>query len=158
MTEPTASPWVRPGWHLAICEQCRPLAPTSTRDVQKRDAWAVAHTAGTGHTVCRFDGQPGRPVVTVDPAKKAGRPHIRGLTTEGIAGMVRAGEPLAIVADEYDLTRHEVVLACWYEGTHGAYRDVWRGWADAVAPGLGGHEPIDFDAVHEPPQRGGTDG
>jgi hypothetical protein len=51
------SPFIRPGWYLAICEDCQPLLPQPFRDSAERDAWAKAH-AETGHTVARVDGDP----------------------------------------------------------------------------------------------------
>lgn len=96
-----------------------------------------------------------RPVITIDPRLKFGRPQIKGISTDAIAGMVRAGEPLATVAAEYDLSVHEVILACWWEAQPGQrYRREWHGWADRVAPALGGWEPLDVDVIEEPPARG----
>lgn len=94
---------------------------------------------------------PDRPVITIDPAMAWGAPAIKGVSTEAIAGAVRAGEDFATVADEYDLTRHDVILACWYEGAAGAYRREWRSWTHAVGRALAGWVPLDVDTVEEPP-------
>lgn len=94
-----------------------------------------------------------RPHVVIDPAVAYGAATIRGVPTGAVAGMVRAGETLATVADEYDLTLCEVILACWFEGTHGRYRKQWKAWADAVALGLGGWNPFDPDTVQGPPAK-----
>jgi len=40
-----------------------------------------------------------------------GSPQIRGVSTDAIASLVRAGEDFGTVADEYGLSRHEVVDA-----------------------------------------------
>lgn len=50
------SPWIRPGWFLAGCEDCQPLLPQPFQDRQERDEWADAHAGATGHTVARLDG------------------------------------------------------------------------------------------------------
>lgn len=94
-----------------------------------------------------------RPHVVTDPAVRFGRPHIKGVSTEAIAGMVMVGESLAEVAANYDITVHEVILACWFEGTHGRYRKQWKQWAEKVAPGLAGLEKFDPDGVEEPPAK-----
>ena len=95
-----------------------------------------------------------RPHIVIDPAMCFGAPQIRGVSTEAIASMVRAGEDFSTVADEYDLTLHEVILACWWEAQPAPwYRREWRAWADSVAPALGGWEPLDVEAIAEPPAK-----
>jgi uncharacterized protein (DUF433 family) len=95
-----------------------------------------------------------RPVITIDPGMAWGDPAIKGVSTEAIAGRVRAGEDFDAVALDFRLSRHEVILACWYEGTAGVYRREWSAWTNAVGPALGGHRPLDVDAVGEPPRVG----
>lgn len=94
-----------------------------------------------------------RPVITIDPGMSLGAPNIRGISTEAIAGMVYAGEGLAAVARDYGLTRHQVILACWYEGSAGVYRRQWRSWSSAVGRALAGWVPLDVDAIEEPPSK-----
>lgn len=93
-----------------------------------------------------------RPVITVDPAVRFGQPHIRRVRTEDIAGMLIAGETAEVVCDEYDITRHELLLACWYEALFGS-QPKWRKWAETVAgPELAGWvKPLDVDAMPLPP-------
>ena len=100
---------------------------------------------------------PARPIITIDPGVAHGRPAVGGVGTVHVAGMVYAGEDFATTAEEYGLTVHQVILACWWEGTEGRYRQVWRSWAEAVEMALGGREPLDVDRVHLPPRRGGVD-
>lgn len=94
-----------------------------------------------------------RPVVTVDPAVAFGQPQIKGVTTEAIAGMWWAGDSAAGVCDDYALTRHEFLVALWFEGTHGAYRQ-WKAWAEVAYRQLAGWEPLDLEMVL-PPDRNG---
>lgn len=97
-----------------------------------------------------------QPHVRVQPGVRFGYPHIRGIPTDAIAGMVWAGEDLAVVGDEYGLTRGEVLVACWFEGTHGrprsGFRRAWRGWAFDVGKQM--WRPIvDYTAVPGPPTK-----
>lgn len=96
----------------------------------------------------------GRLVLTIDPAVRFGHPHLRGIPTDAVAGMVYGGDSVAVVCDEYDMTRHEVLLCCWWEGSQGVYRKQWRAWAEQVQPALGGWvKPLDVDALPDPPGR-----
>lgn len=49
------SRWIRPGWFLAVCEDCTPILPQPFRDRAERDGWKAAHETGTGHTVTAVD-------------------------------------------------------------------------------------------------------
>lgn len=77
-----------------------------------------------------------RPVVSVDPAMRFGAPHIKGISTDAIVGLYigEQGNADAVQAD-YGLTRHELLLALWFEGTHGAkaMRRLLGEWASKVA-------------------------
>jgi uncharacterized protein (DUF433 family) len=98
-----------------------------------------------------------RPVVTFDPAVRFGYAHIKGIPTEAIADVYWAGETADAVADDYGLSRHELLVALWFEGAHGTYRDRWRQWAwDVAYPMLGGwRKPFDLDGLPLPPDRNG---
>jgi uncharacterized protein (DUF433 family) len=95
------------------------------------------------------------PVIVVDPRRQFGRPLIGGTSTETIADMVAAGDSVDVVCDEFDLTRHQVLLACWHEGlqgTDGRRRRAWHRWANDAHAMLGGHmKPFDLDAIPDPP-------
>jgi uncharacterized protein (DUF433 family) len=96
------------------------------------------------------------PVVTVSPAHRFGRPAIKGISCEAIAGMVMAGEDVGAVAADYGISRHEVLLACWHEATFGlqrTYRRGWRAWADRIAPKLAGLAPFDPATEPGPPDK-----
>lgn len=80
-----------------------------------------------------------RPVITIDPAVRFGYPQIRGIPTDAIAGMLWAGEDAETVCHEYDITRRELVMACWFEAEWrlvgagpAAWRKAWRQWAKDV--------------------------
>lgn len=94
-----------------------------------------------------------RPHVSVDPGINFGSPSVAGISTEVIAGMVWADEDPAVVAADYGITRHEVLLACWWEGWQGIYRAEWAGWVRQVAAKLGGWEPFDPAMESGPPSR-----
>src|SRR5204863_6938697 len=57
-----------------------------------------------------------RPFVAMDPAMRSGDPtlnHTR-LPVATIAGFVWAGDDVGFVAEEYDITRADVLVACWW--------------------------------------------
>lgn len=75
---------------------------------------------------------------------------IRGVACEAYAEMVAAGEPVDVVADEYGVSRAEVLLACWWIGMDGPpqWRKRWRAWAESA------HGPLAsgrYDEVEDPP-------
>lgn len=93
-----------------------------------------------------------RPRIIVDPAVRWGRPHLEGThtATVDVAGMVVAGEPVDVVADEYALTRHQVLLACWHEALNGGIRrSGWLAWATRAHPLLS--DPARAAGVPDPP-------
>ncbi|MDQ3730113.1 MAG: DUF433 domain-containing protein [Actinomycetota bacterium] len=53
--------------------------------------------------------------VEVDPLRGFGEPVVRGVRTEVIAELIRAGESPEMVADEYDLKKKQVDAAVRYE-------------------------------------------
>lgn len=101
-----------------------------------------------------------RPVVTFDPAVRWGGPQIKGIPTDAVAGMYWAGDSADEVAADYGLTRHELLVAFWFEGTHGGYRRQWSDWAEKVAyPRLAGWEkPLDVGSIPLPPDKTGDSG
>jgi dihydrofolate reductase len=91
------------------------------------------------------------PVVECDPRHRFGAPCIGRTRTADIASMVLAGETVAAVADEFGLTRGQVLVAVWHEGTHGhkRHRRRFGPWARQVEELLAKAEP-DYDAVPDP--------
>jgi hypothetical protein len=57
MAERRASPWIQPGWYVAICEGCQPIRPLPFKDRAERDEWAEKHRGSTGHFVERVEGE-----------------------------------------------------------------------------------------------------
>ena len=103
-----------------------------------------------------------RPFIGIDPAMCSGQPtvnHTR-LSVDAVTGMVWAGESVDQVADEYDITRADVLVACWYAGTYGLpgerrkvlaatrwWRERWGKWAEQVSGALWKSQ---YDAVPDP--------
>ncbi len=94
-----------------------------------------------------------RPRIIVDPAIRWGRPTLEGTHTATVdaAGMVAGGDPVEVVADEYGLTRHQVLLACWHEAINGDYQDRWGVWGAGVGHTLAYGGPAEVDALPDPP-------
>lgn len=100
-----------------------------------------------------------RPVVTVEPGVGFGRPTVRGISVEVLAGMVWAGDSVDELAEQYEITRYEVLVACWFQARHGhfgrgrddvAWKAAWRPWLEAV------EEPLwrgQYDQVPDPPHK-----
>lgn len=93
-----------------------------------------------------------RPAVWVDPGRCGGSPCIYGtrITTEAAAGLAwRDGIDTALTCWPH-LTESDILVACWYEVTHGNRRTwrkrfgdwpkdyaerMWRGrWEDVARP------------------------
>jgi hypothetical protein len=57
---------------------------------------------------------------------------MRGISTEMIADLFWLGEA---VEDEYGLSRHELLVALWFEGTQGCprFRRRWRVWGETAS-------------------------
>lgn len=96
-----------------------------------------------------------RPHVTVDPRVYSGQPTIRGLRipTRMIAEIVyERDERPEWILENYDITRDDVLVACWFEATHGRsrkLRKVWRDWATENFPIL--WRSGSWDGVPYPP-------
>ncbi len=106
--------------------------------------------------------------VWIDPARRSGEPCIGGhrLPVELIVDNVWA-EGVDFPQSMWNLTRAEVLVACWYVGAgnvvrlHGnnseyvAYRGSWRkrwgAWAKQVHDELWNVTTCDYDAIPDPP-------
>lgn len=83
-----------------------------------------------------YKSSDGRPFVSHDPAMRSGEAtlnHTR-LSIDAIAGYVWAGETVEAVMATYDITRADVMVACWWIGTFGPkrWRRRWGAWAEDV--------------------------
>jgi uncharacterized protein (DUF433 family) len=80
----------------------------------------------------------GRSYIYVSPDMKGGCPVVSGrrLTAEHVAGMYwELGEHLqAEILDAYELTRSDVLIACWFQAEHGSrtWRRRWKDWLAAT--------------------------
>jgi uncharacterized protein (DUF433 family) len=61
-----------------------------------------------------------RDPLVIDPSVRFGQPTIHGIPTEALAGQVRAGDTIEAVADDFDLSLDDVIVALRYEQTEDA--------------------------------------
>lgn len=95
-----------------------------------------------------------RPFVSIDPAMRFGRPclnHTR-IPVEVVADHFLAGDPIDRICADYQLSRGDILIACWYLGQYGdvEYRDRWSAWSSHVAETLW-HSTVDYTQVPDPP-------
>lgn len=76
----------------------------------------------------------GRPHIRVEPGMRFGGPQLRGISTDAIAGLYLAERDEAAVCDDYDISRHELLVVLWFEGEHGCgeHREALGAWAKAA--------------------------
>lgn len=120
------------------------------------------------------------PYVWIDPARRSGEPCISGTRTpvEHVVECVWDGG-VDLAAHAYQLSRAQVLVACWYAGAYGVtvlhgrqtnagradyrphyrerfrepWRARWRDWAESVAIPLWRVSEIDYDAIPDPPSK-----
>lgn len=112
----------------------------------------------------------GSPYVGISPAMKSGQPTINNtrLPVYIVCGHVWLGETVDEVAAEFDITRGDVLVACWYAGTYGLpserrlglapkpkWRQRWGVWAESVRDALWATRSVDYDTIPDPPDRDG---
>jgi uncharacterized protein (DUF433 family) len=103
------------------------------------------------------------PQVVVNPAVRAGQPQIKGIPVVALCDVVWAGESVDRVADDYNLTRADVLVGCWYAGMLGLpgerrkvlaatplWRKRWGAWAEKVTAALWS-PPVKYDVIPDPP-------
>lgn len=95
---------------------------------------------------------PDLPQVTVSPAHRFGRPAMNGISTEAIADHYWCDDP---VEADYNLSRHELLVALWFEAVHGQprFRRRWKTWGKQVGQVLWDPSKVDVTAVDLPPVR-----
>lgn len=95
------------------------------------------------------------PAVWVHPGRYHGEPCVDGhrLPTQMIAEHVFDGTGDS-AEDTWDITTHEVLVACWFEARYGKSRKIrkyWADWLEATGPILWKSKPQDWDRVPLPP-------
>lgn len=77
---------------------------------------------------------------------------MRGVSTEFIADAYMVDGEHA-VRDDYELTRHELLVALWFEATHGQprFRKRWKAWVREADGVLWNTPALAPDAVPLPP-------
>lgn len=101
-----------------------------------------------------------RPVVQVDPAVCFGAAQIRRVRVEDVGAWVWAeGSVDRVVADSRDLTRAEVLVACWFLGEYGSpeWRARWGEWARQVGYRLAAQDAA-YGGIPDPPGRSDDSG
>lgn len=76
---------------------------------------AVEFSAPMDGIALRLHPLTGNPIVVVDPLRQFGEPVVRSVPTEVIAEQFAAGDSVELIAELYDLSRHEVEAALRYE-------------------------------------------
>ena len=91
------------------------------------------------HDAAQREQEHARPYVSVHPGVRFGRPCVRNtrLDVETVAACIWSGWTPEEVADEFGVTRADVMVACWYVGTYGIpgpddWRARWGEWATSV--------------------------
>lgn len=93
------------------------LAP----DVRRFRRLAVFEDVGEEHrVVTRLHPLGENRQVSIDPVRRFGAPVVRSTPTDVLAELVRAGEPVEWVAEQYDLSLEQVLDALEYERQHAA--------------------------------------
>jgi len=94
------------------------------------------------------------PAVKVQPNMRFGRPHMNGVSTEMIADLHWAQGETEIL-DDYDLTRHELLVALWFEATQGQprFRRRWKAWGAYAAGVLWKASEVNPEVVELPPRQ-----
>ena len=104
-----------------------------------------------------------RPTIVIDPAIQFGQPCVANTRApaEAVAGCVWAGDTVDAVAEDYDITRADVLIACWWHATnhHPSRRDkakaaAWRKWAEDNHRTLASWSGADPSTCPDPPTEG----
>ncbi|MCA0438338.1 MAG: DUF433 domain-containing protein [Austwickia sp.] len=84
------------------------------RDFSESSDWV---NSGFGEQICRLRPRASIEEVVIDPLVSFGEPTVqgRGVRTEIIGELFRAGEPVDAIADMYEMTRLQVDAALRYE-------------------------------------------
>lgn len=146
-TPPVLKRWVPPGLRKLLD------AHPDQREIVEEAYWA-----GVRH---------GRPFIATSPEMRGGQPTVNNtrLTVEAVAGLLWAGESVETVAAEYEITRHDVLVAAWHAGTYGLpgtrrrglaatrrWRERWGRWASEAHDALWATQTgPGIDGIPDPP-------
>lgn len=95
---------------------------------------------------------PDRPHLSIDPAVQFGRVCVPGtrIPADALSGCVAGGDSVDAVAADYEVSRKEVLLCCWWAVMDAlsqrrptvyekSLRNEWRDWANKAQWVMGGH-------------------
>ena len=111
-------------------------------------------------TPCPSCERVNRPTIVIDPGVQVGQPCIAGtrVPAHTVARQVWVGVRVDDVAAAYNLTRADVLVACWYyaasaylSGRGGRKVEAWRRWAGDNVSTLAGHCGADPATCPDPP-------
>ena len=119
-------PWVGEGRRLLVTAQRSSHLPEELWAMWVAESGQILLTAPAESFLQRveFDdgeaarirpGGTGSPIV-IDPQVRFGSASVRGISTEALADQVRAGDPIEMVAVDFDLALDDVIAALSYEG------------------------------------------
>jgi uncharacterized protein (DUF433 family) len=118
-------PWVGEGRQLIVSAQRSSDLPVELWAMWVADTGQIMLTAPAESFLERveFDNDEAariRPVgfespIVIDPQIRHGAPTLRGIPTEALADQVRAGDPIEMVAEDFELDLDEVIAALNYE-------------------------------------------
>ena len=102
-----------------------------------------------------------QPWICVDPARRWGDHTIRDsrLPVWAVVSSLAAGESVDEVADDYNITRADVLCACWYVGMYGLpgidgarrWQRALREWAKPAGSAMWHAGTCDYAAIPDPP-------
>lgn len=139
----------------AVHEFLRAGHPTVTLGrLRDQYTYAVVPITALNMLACAVDPErpAPRPFVAHDPAMKGGQATVNGtrLTVENLVEHVWSGWTEQQLRDGWDLTRGDILVACWFWANHGGrtWKRRWGSWSDEV---YRARSAEDFAAVDWPP-------
>lgn len=109
-----------------------------------------------------------RGVLTVIPGRSGGSPCFAdtGAPVWAVAGALWGGDSVEQLADDYGITRADILVGCWFLGTYGTEGAWWNGtkrhspgriWLKRWGPWARDHSTLfwlsKFDEIPDPPNR-----
>lgn len=102
-----------------------------------------------------------RPVLTIDPGVQGGAVCVDGtrIPASTVGSIVWQGDPVCDVAQDYGITRADVLLACWWWADQEQYqrtkfgrsvRKRWGAWIETAHAHFA--HSLHIDKLDDPPQ------